>query len=84
MAFGTSVAVTVCVIVGAERVTVDTDVIVEVTDMMSEITSVEVKYSVERAAVKSDVTVNERLTSTVTELVSVSVVMSVSTIVTFR
>jgi hypothetical protein len=84
MAFGTSVVVTVCVIVDAGSVTVDTDVIVEVTNMVSEIISVEVKYSVEAAAVKSDVTVNERLTSTITELVSVSVVKSVSTIVTFR
>jgi hypothetical protein len=84
MAFGTSVVVTVCVIVDAGSVTVDTDVIVEVTDMMSEINSVEVMYSVEGAAAKSDMTVNERSTSTATELVSVSVLVSVSTIVTFR
>ena len=84
MAFGTSVAVTVCVTVDAGIVTVDTDMIVEVTDMMSEINSVEVMYSVEGAAAKSDMTVNERSTSTATELVSVSVLVSVSTIVTFR
>jgi hypothetical protein len=84
VAFGTSVVVTVCVIVDAGSVTVDADVIVEMTDVMSEITSVEVMYSVEGAAAKSDMRVNERSTSSVSELVSVSVLMSVSKIVTFR